>query len=501
MKNTVLKAASLLLCLFMLLPLFAACGGDAGAKPSSDPAAAADNGAESTAAEAVETADPASVLSVPEKDFDGRDFMIAYIAWALYNGNIISDAETGDTINDAVYQRTIKTEEKANVKLHMIDLGKTGDILPKVSASVMAGDDAYQLVMVHCISGIAGLAGGGLVENWNDIPYVDFSKNWWKSSANENLSINGIQTHVVSEFIRSDPVALLFNLGMIGDYSLEDPYELLFDGKWTWGKLSEMSLAVSKDVNGDGVMDVNDQYGFVGSNGWEVIGVAHSCGQLMMEKDSDGVPQIVFNNEKMHSIVQMFYDLLYDGKNRAYTWKSTRETDPNIGGTPPVNFGAGHALFYQLPLTSLPNYRATEIDFGVLPFPKYDEKQDSYYSLDWSGMLCVPRGADTDLSGYVTELLSYFSMDTTVPAWYDILLTDKITRDENSVKSLDIIYGNLVYDFGLNYSEGYTTMLYAMSTLMGQKSSDFAAFYTKNEQQALKHYEEGYQKILENYGK
>jgi len=495
MKTRISKLLALLLVCLTVLPLVFACSGGGG-NTAADTTTGGAADAETTAAEVI---DPNSVLDVPDMDFDGEDFMIAYIAWALYNGNIISDEETGDTINDAVYKRTRLVEEHANVNLDMIDLGTTNDILPKVSASVMAGDDAYQLVLAHCISGVAGPATGGLVENWNEVPYVNFTKNWWKKSANENLSIGNIQTHVVSEFIRADPVALLFNLGMIDDYSLEDPYELLFDGTWTWDKLTELSQAVVADVDGDGEMTVNDQYGFVGSNGWEVIGVPHSCGQLIMEKDADGIPQIVFNNDKMIDIFETFYNLLYDGNNLAYTWPSTPETDPNRGGTPPVDFGAGHALFFQLPLTSIPNYRATEIDFGVLPFPKYDEVQENYLSLDWSGLMFLPKGVNIELAGYVTELLSYYSMDTTVPAWYDTLLTDKITRDENSVKALDIIYNNLVYDFGLNYAEGATTMLYAMNKLISTKDNNFVSFYEKNIEAASKHYNEVYESIMENY--
>lgn len=175
----------------------------------------------------------------------------------------------------------------------MTDLGTISQIEPKISKSVMAGDDAYQLVLVHCVGGVASLAAEGLVENWNDIPNVDFTKKWWKSAANENLSVGGIQTHVSSEFIRSDVVALLFNPGMVSDYSLDDPYKLVFDGKWTWDRLGSMSKAVVLDTNGDGIMDDQDQYGFVGARTWEIVSVPYSCGQLMMENDSNAMYEVV----------------------------------------------------------------------------------------------------------------------------------------------------------------------------------------------------------------
>jgi hypothetical protein len=49
------------------------------------------------------TVDPASLLTLENRDFNGADFTIVYINWALYNGYIISEEESGDTVNDAVY--------------------------------------------------------------------------------------------------------------------------------------------------------------------------------------------------------------------------------------------------------------------------------------------------------------------------------------------------------------------------------------------------------------
>jgi hypothetical protein len=149
---------------------------------------------------------------------------------------------------------------------------------------------------------------------------------------------------------------------------------------------------------------------------------------------------------------------------------------------------------------SLPNYRETEIDFGILPLPKYDEQQENYLSLDWGGLMCVPRGADKDLAGYVTELLSYYSMETTVPAWYDIMLTGKIARDDDIVRVLDIIYSNVVYDFGLNYAEGYNTMQNAMYEVVNFKQGDFASFYAAEESRAIDYYNGVCEAILEKYG-
>ena len=93
MNTKLYRILSLLLICLMIVPLAAACSGDSDTNSSANTQNDGGNSPETTAGEVV---DPNSVLDVPDMDFDGEDFMIAYIYWALYNGNIISDEETGD---------------------------------------------------------------------------------------------------------------------------------------------------------------------------------------------------------------------------------------------------------------------------------------------------------------------------------------------------------------------------------------------------------------------
>ena len=53
----------------------------------------------------------------------------------------------------------------------------------------------------------------------------------------------------------------MFNLQMIKDANLEDPRDLYDRGEWTWDKFAEYCQALTKDTNGDGIIDV---YGFGG---------------------------------------------------------------------------------------------------------------------------------------------------------------------------------------------------------------------------------------------
>ena len=56
---------------------------------------------------------------------------------------------------------------------------------------------------------------------------------------------------------------LLFNENLIRDYKFESPFDLVESGKWTFDRMYEMMTKVSIDLNGDGVFDEKDQYGYV----------------------------------------------------------------------------------------------------------------------------------------------------------------------------------------------------------------------------------------------
>jgi hypothetical protein len=94
---------------------------------------------------------------------------------------------------------------------------------------------------------------------------------------------------------------------------------------------------------------------------------------------------------------------------------------------------------------------------------------------------------DTERTGVIIECLNAESYRTCVPAMYDIVLTEKFSRDEMSVKMLDLILDGRTQNFGYVY-EGSTGMQWALTNLMKSNSTDFTSYYSKREKQAVKYY-------------
>jgi len=434
---------------------------------------------------------------IPELNFGGINFNILYPTWSMYNDYYFADEEIGEQMNDAIYRRTKNVEERFNITINPITNGFIDTIHPTISRSVRAGSDDYQMALTHCISGVVELTTGGLVQDWNTIPIVDFSKPWWNQRMNETMSVDGVLLPAVSDFIIFDPNVIYFNKGMVQDLDIGDMYQLVRDGKWTWAKLSEFAKLASRDLNGDGIFDKDDQYGLVTHTGWMMEGVLHSCDMYISSIGEDGYPVNNLNTERFGNLINMLYELLFVG-NQTFLgeWDANNPADVYESQVP---MSSNRVLFHVDPLSAGKRYRAYEVEFGILPFPKYDEDQKEYLSLSWNGFMMIPQTTDPEFAGAVTEALSAESHRLTVPAYYDVLLTSKIARDIESTEMIDMIYNGAVYDFAINFG-GWTPISCPIGSILSTgRFPDYVSFMERNENSFNRQMQRVYDQIRERY--
>ena len=180
---------------------------------------------------------------------------------------------------------------------------------------------------------------------------------------------------------------------------------------------------------------------------------------------------------------------------RLETWDLGLETikkrDGVVHPNSTVSLSDGKVLFMLAGMASAINYRDTEVDIGILPYPKYDEAQEDYVSLDWGGLMCIPTTiGNPDLTGAALEVLAYESANEVLPAYYDVLLEGKLARDTDTVAMLDILFDTIAYEVGGNYfgfEAGLSDLFYTTCRLaVEQKSTDFASWYKSKEKVAAK---------------
>ena len=263
----------------------------------------------------------------------------------------------------------------------------------------------------------------------------------------DNRVFYGISTFDTTHYDGTS--ALFFNKTMAADFDLDSPYEMVEDGTWTIDRLREMAMNVSSDLNGDGKWDEQDRYGYT-SHEFLVTRYLAAALEAPMSLAKDGDDMLAFTMTDEAYINRLLKVSEFCKKDAGFY--HPKATSENHGGY--EFFISGNVLFYNETLGNAQKLRQMTLDFGILPPPKYDEKQENYYSdvIEAYFMLVPVTNADLDRTGILMEALAYESLDTVMTAAYDGMLQGIVSRDTESEASLDIIFGNLSYNHPVAFS-------------------------------------------------
>ena len=455
--------------IMMIVSILSACA--SGGSETSDTTAAA------TTAETApqETTRKPHKVPVDSLDFEGGEYRIMIFEWQGYTYYFFADELNGDVMNDALYDRQRIIEETLNVKMkkHIFDNKTTSAVPNAVKTTVLAGEDAYDCALFHCIGGIADTASNGYLYNLDMLPYIDITAEWWNQKQMNVLRLGKNTYYAVNDYMIPCPYMIYFNRGIAENYGLDDPYEKTFEGSWLLDDFTGMCRAVSKDLDGSGTYTMDDQYGVTANEVSKYISFVTGSNQFMTSRDSEGRVELAMNTEKMVNLVEVFAALM----NENCVWQKSGEV---------LTLECDRVLFELSSIAAAERMREYDIDLGFLPYPKYDEKQEEYISLDWGGLMGVPVSISRpELVGAVMELMAYEAKNDVIPTYYGTVLSGKLARDENAGRVLDILFDTIVYEIGGNYfgfSPGFTDLFYTLGRLSIQgKSTDFASWYAKNE--------------------
>ena len=181
-------------------------------------------------------------------------------------------------------------------------------------------------------------------------------------------------------------------------------------------------------------------------------------------------------------------------------WSNEHVAQNPQGSEESLRLTTGQILFWGAQITSAEGMRDSEIDYGILPVPMYDEAQGKYLTIDCGGPFCVPTTIENPtLVGATLELLAFHSADTVVPAFYDIVMDGQLSQDAETPKMLDIIFDSMYYDPAISYfgfSGSMQTIFYSLYYEAFQKGrSNFASLYASNEASANRILDEFYNSL------
>lgn len=375
-------------------------------------------------------------------------------------------ATTDAVINDAVKERNYKVQEMTGVEIVPVYVK---NVTTAVTDDIALGGKLYDMAMPF-LSGAITLAQEGNLHALNSeelAPYLDLTMPWWSQGANEAFSISDqiyFATGDITIMSKISTRALVFNKEMYATLFPDEKslYEMVEEGTWTYDKMLEMCKKATVE-NGDGKWDYNDTWGMVSETSDPYTFYA-AAGESLAAKDSDDMPYLTFGSTRSVTVAQRMLDE-YSKKN---TWHiCSNRLDVDHGVTPSELwkvsldiFGEGRALFRCSVFSAIKKLRNYEngIEFGIIPIPKFDAEQDSYYAPSGSGayVAVIPvSAADKEFSAYMTQLIACEAKNYLTPAYYETTLKSRDARDDESEEMLDeYIFGCLKFDVGQYYNFG-----------------------------------------------
>lgn len=395
-------------------------------------------------------------------NFDGET--VSFLYRAEVADEFYSDVENGDIVNDALYESIRSVEERLNVNIECVKIdghmaAAREPYMSHITNTIMAGDDLYDWVDLMIGNSPVRMRTGIFMDLMNN-RYIDLEKPYYLANMAENVSIDGklffIAGDVSLGYIK-DAFGIYFNTNLAETYKLENLYSLVDEGKWTLDKLMEIASIASNDINSDGNYDENDELGFLVHNYNHLNGFIISTAMNTYTNNSDGTREFSFGSEHDANVCEKLYKLLYNTPgsfdcNLSDTTASEVEAFNNLTSM----FAADKILMMTAELDEAIIYlRNMNSPYGILPYPKYDEAQENYVSASrnthnaFSMPVTCP---DPDMAGAVMEALSASNHDSLLPAYFEVALKTKYSRDDDSARMFDLIRSSMILDFCYTYN-------------------------------------------------
>lgn len=401
--------------------------------------------------------------NLPEKNYGNIPFTI-YVEGDYLDRyksiEVVPHENAPGIISESVLERNALVEQRFGVVIQEIRTADSSEMVTSVQDAIATGGKQYDAVMAY-MPNAGTLAAGGALYDLRTFENMHLDQPYWDTSAVEGLSVAGKNFFVVGDMnlLAYDCThCIVFNKDVVEEHSLEDPYQLVYDGDWTLDKLLEMAKVVSVD-NGDGKTDLDDKWGFLINNNYPTS-LFIGSGEKLTEKDTDDLPVIAISGDRPVSVFNKIFNICNDDKVCRIEDYVNDYTDVYTKASESV--ANKKALFRSMAVVDIQELGNYECNFGIIPTPKYDADQDDYYSyvsVIYASCATIPISAnDKEMSSIILEAMCQASTDTVKTSYYDTMLKYRKLQDDDGVEMLDIIFENRVFDLAAVYNWGATNI-------------------------------------------
>ncbi len=448
------RLLSMLLVAVMLVPMVVACN------ESEEPSVTTTVSAEgqptdpivTTTSEPIQPENPTTDANGYEIDdldptLNLNNAKINILAWKQSTREYDAENTSGDDVDSALYDRNRKVEDRLGIELNFIEIPGSAaylnDFVQTVNTSISNNTGAYDAVAQYArCAGI--LSTYGVYKNLYDVEHLNFDKPWWPSKIVETNTIGG-NMYFVSGDIATSLIYMMEFMIVNNDYAeargidVAKLQEDALNGKWTLSRLLELSENAYSDEDEKKGKSDGDKFGLY-INEHQLIDMFYvGAGLRYIISNEEGV----FLSDDFGSNVS--YDLL-----RTFA-AALKGNDCYQTHSTTIDMTAGTSLFY----TVLGSVLAVELRnaayaYSILPAPKYNEAQDSYYTAIQfpHSMYTIPVDVDADRSGAVLECMASESHRQVTPVLFEKCFKYKYATTSVDTEMLTVIRDSTVFDLG-----------------------------------------------------
>ncbi len=450
------------------------------------------------------------------KDFGGKEVnILGYKGEFQYDSCQVSVEESnGDPVVDAFLQRNAAISTQLGLKINQIVPESNDDMIDKFKNTVTAGSKDYH-ALVAPLAYCAPFVTEGLLQDINGLnnEYLHLENEWWDQRVMEDITLNEKVYFITGDALVSDDEAtwgVLFNKDMIEDNGELNKYlasqteggslyDLVNSGKWTLDKMYDMiKLVVNSDAGYAYDANADNTWGMIAQS-YDFMLLMQGMEQQMVVKgtDKDGreVPVLrvmdAANVKAAQDLAAIFADQAHVAVDSHYYVAN----GPDLKPVKREIFAAGKALFMPDLMAYIGKevLKNTDVNFGIIPMPKYDSAQKDYATsvqVYHCAVISIPitcKGEDLDATCYALEAMAFQGNKLVKDEYYTRTLTRKNAQDAESAEMLDLIFERKIYDMGSVYNfnssdSGNGTLYFYTHVINSRENMDVVGVYERLEQ-------------------
>ena len=373
-----------------------------------------------------------------------------------------------DAVNDAVYQRNLRTERDLGIDLDWVEQSgstywKTRNFIDRLDAR-LANPDTPVDIIAGCIRSMPFFMMEGYLTELNTYSdSLDFTKAWWPENIQDAIAIRGnlyFASGDIAASVLQNMTVLYANktrLEAIGQ-SYEGLMQKVLAYEWTIDDLISLTQNEYADIDNVKGPSESDRFGlttlyFYSDGLYTGLGYKY-----MIESTKEGEYLRLASNlatETSMQYVQKIKDWQLDND---FFMKYTDAQEDTYQKT----FKEGLALF-ALDRGALGfELQETDIKYACLPAPTIDGNQDRYYTnvnSSYTGYGICKQSIDYDIAAQTLQVLGYHAYSTTTPTIFEVSFQGKFAKDDYTIQMFNIIRESIVFDTGKVYDVFVATQI------------------------------------------